>query len=261
MSTTSAQFTVGKLDAGMAMLLTEDYQLIEFPTVLLPKGVVLGSVVSIDVCRDRETERRQRLEFRDLQEQILRDFGTKQPQAPVIRIGHTTQTWAIIKWEPLDLASAELRSMHLYRDGQRMMQAMPTTLEAANAQPAVKSTGLDVDHEYSFMVEMRTSAGTFFSNTVTVRTHSLDNLSGINVCFGECESQDEVDGLKETLARIGASLSDSVILGVTHLVARYKSGPAYEDAVRLNIPIVRPDWVLACEANAKLQPAIKYALD
>ncbi|KAJ2047515.1 hypothetical protein GGH13_009181, partial [Coemansia sp. S155-1] len=72
--TTSAQFTVGKLDAGMAMLLTEDYQLIEFPSVLLPKGVVLGSVVNIDVGRDRGAEQRQRNEFRELQEQILVDF-------------------------------------------------------------------------------------------------------------------------------------------------------------------------------------------
>ncbi|KAJ2683134.1 hypothetical protein H4R19_007033, partial [Coemansia spiralis] len=107
--TKSAQFTVGKLDAGMAMLLTEDYQLIEFPSVLLPKGVALGSVVNIDVGRDRDTERRQRSEFRELQEKILGDFGTRHPQTPVIRAGHTTQTWAVIEWEPLELVAAELR--------------------------------------------------------------------------------------------------------------------------------------------------------
>ncbi|KAJ2706360.1 hypothetical protein FB645_001632 [Coemansia sp. IMI 203386] len=259
--TTSAQFTVGKLDAGMALLLTEDYQLIEFPSVLLPKGVILGSVVNIDVCRDRETEKRQRNEFRELQEQILKDFGTNQPKPPVIRVGHTTQTWVVIQWEPLDVASAELKSLHLYRDGQRMMQQMPVTLDLANSIAAVKTTGLDVDHEYDFMVEMRTSAGTFFSNTVTAKTHSLDNLSGICVCFGDCESQDEINNLKETLDRIGATYADSLSFNVTHLVARYRSGSAFEDALKYNIPIVKPDWVLACEANGKLQPAIKYALE
>ncbi|KAJ2783657.1 hypothetical protein H4R18_001567 [Coemansia javaensis] len=259
--TKTAQFTVGKLDAGMAMLLTEDYQLIEFPSVLLPKGVVLGSVVNIDVARDRDTERRQRSEFRELQEQILEDFGARQPQPPVIRAGHTTQTWAVIEWDPLDLAAAELRSLHLYRDGQRMMQPMPATLDLANSVRAVKTTGLDVGHEYEFKIEMRTSAGTLFSNTVAVTTHSLDNLTGVRVCFGDCDSQDEVANLKDALKRIGASWTDSVSLSITHFVARYKSGPAYEAALRCNIPIVKPDWILACEANSKLQPAIKFHLE
>ncbi|KAJ2797011.1 hypothetical protein H4R21_004489 [Coemansia helicoidea] len=259
--TKSAQFTVGKLDAGMAMLLTEDYQLIEFPSVLLPKGVALGSVVNIDVGRDRDTERRQRNEFRELQERILDDFGTRSPQTPVIRAGHTTQTWAVIEWEPLEVAAAELWSLHLYRDGQRMMQPMPATLELANSTRAVKTTGLDVDHEYEFRVEMRTSAGTFFSNTIALKTHSLENLTGVRVCFGECDSQEEVDNLKDTLKRIGASWTDSVSLSITHFVTRYKAGPGYEAALRCNIPIVKPDWLMACEANSKLQPAIKFHVD
>ncbi|KAJ2080876.1 hypothetical protein H4R24_002750 [Coemansia sp. RSA 988] len=257
----SAQFTVGKLDAGMAMLLTEDYQLIEFPSVLLPKGVVLGSVVSIDVGRDRETERRQRNEFRALQERTLEDFGRRHPQAPVVRAGHATQTWAVIEWEPLELAAAELRSLHLYRDGQRMMQAMPSTVEAANSARAVKTTGLDVDHEYTFQIEMRTSAGTYFSNTVAVKTHSLENLTGVRVCFGDCGTQAEEDNLKETVKRIGASWTDNVTLSITHFVTRHKAGAGFEAALRCNIPIVKPDWLFACEANGKLQPAIKFGVE
>ncbi|KAJ2312833.1 hypothetical protein IWW52_000954 [Coemansia sp. RSA 2704] len=259
--TKSAQFTVGKLDAGMALLLTEDYQLIEFPSVLLPHGVVLGSVVNIDVGRDRDTERRQRSDFRELQEHILETFGARRPQAPVIRVGHTTQTWAVIEWEPLELAAAELRSLHLYRDGQRMMQPMPATAELADRARAVKTTGLDVGQTYEFKIEMRTSAGTFFSNTVSLTTHALDNLTGVRVCFGDCDSQEESDGLKDSLRRVGASWTDSVSLGVTHFVARYKTGVGYEAALRYNVPVVTPDWVLACEANGKLQPAIKFHLE
>lgn len=243
------------------MLLTEDYQLIEFPAVLLPKGVMLGSVVNINVARDKDTEKQQRTEFRELQEQILKDFGTSQPKTPVIKAGHMTQTWAVIEWEPLELASAELRSLHLYRDNERMMQTMPSTVGAANSTLAVKTTGLDVGHKYDFQLEMRTSAGVFFSNTVTVETHSLDNLGGVCVCFGECESHEEVDNLKEIIKRIGATWTDQLSLNVTHFIARYKAGTGCEDAVRLNIPIVKPDWLLACEANSKLQPAIKFYLE
>ncbi|KAI8325607.1 BRCT domain-containing protein [Martensiomyces pterosporus] len=243
------------------MLLTEDYQLIEFPSVLLPKGVALGSVVNIDVRRDKDTEKKQRSEFRELQENILLDFGTKQPKAPVIRIGHVTQTWVVLEWEPLDLASAELRSLHLYRDGQRLSQAMPTTVEAANSTRAVKITGLDVDHQYEFKLEMRTSAGKLFSNVITPKTHSLDNLSGVCVCFGECESLEEVENLKQAVKRIGASWTDRMSLNVTHFIARYKSGPQCDEAVHYNIPVVNPGWLLACEANSKLQPAIKFYLE
>ncbi|OMH82888.1 Chitin biosynthesis protein CHS5 [Zancudomyces culisetae] len=38
------EFTVGKIDAGMAVLLTQDNQVIEFPSVLLPEQVVSGRV-------------------------------------------------------------------------------------------------------------------------------------------------------------------------------------------------------------------------
>ncbi|KAJ1938860.1 hypothetical protein FBU59_004309 [Linderina macrospora] len=258
--TRSSQFTVGKLDAGMAMLLTEDYQLIEFPSVLLPKGVALGSVVTIDVRRDRSTEKRQRTEFRTLQDQILSQFGTHSPTAPQIRVAHTTQTWVVLEWDPLDLATAELRSLHLYRDNQRLFQQMPSTVEAANLHRAVKITGLDVNQEYEFKVEMRTSAGRLFSNTVQVKTHALTDLSGVCVCFGECESLEEVENLKAAVERIGASWVDAVSLNVTHFIARYASGASYDHALALNIPVVKPGWLLACEANNKLQPAIQFYL-
>ncbi|KAJ1957091.1 hypothetical protein EC988_001011 [Linderina pennispora] len=258
--TRSSQFTVGKLDAGMAMLLTEDYQLIEFPSVLLPKGVALGSVVTIDVRRDRTTEKRQRADFRALQDQILLQFGTQSPQPPRIRVAHTTQTWVVLEWEPLELATAELRSLHLYRDSQRLFQPMPATLDAANAQRAIKITGLDVNQEYDFKLEMRTSAGRLFSNSVHVKTHALTDLSGVCVCFGECESLEEVENLKAAVDRIGASWVDTVSLNVTHFIARYATGPSYDHALALNIPVVKPGWLLACEANNKLQPAIQFYL-
>ncbi|KAJ2682149.1 hypothetical protein GGH99_004868 [Coemansia sp. RSA 1285] len=135
---------------------------------------------------------------------------------------------------------------------------MPSTPETANSIRAVKTTGLDVDHEYEFKIEMRTSAGVFFSNTVTTRTHKLDNLVGVCVCFGECDSQEEIENLKETVKRIGASWTDQVSLSATHFITRFKAGSDYESALHFNIPVVKPDWLLACEANGKLQPAIKF---
>lgn len=41
---TSVQFTVGKVDAGMAILLSPDHHLIEFPATILPVGLFFLSV-------------------------------------------------------------------------------------------------------------------------------------------------------------------------------------------------------------------------
>jgi hypothetical protein len=42
-------FTVGKLDAGMAILLGDRANLIEFPSILLPPNTTAGSIVNIMV--------------------------------------------------------------------------------------------------------------------------------------------------------------------------------------------------------------------
>ncbi|CAJ0755796.1 18271_t:CDS:2 [Entrophospora sp. SA101] len=74
---TSVQFTVGKLDAGMAILLTEEHHLIEFPSLLLPPGVSSGSIVNINVARNYEQESAQSRDFWSLQEAILKDDNIK----------------------------------------------------------------------------------------------------------------------------------------------------------------------------------------
>ncbi|CAH1762156.1 11381_t:CDS:2 [Entrophospora sp. SA101] len=80
-SSTSVQFTVGKLDAGMAILLTEDHHLIEFPSLLLPPGVSSGSIVNVSVNRNYEQEAAQSREFWLLQEAILKEFGQNPPES------------------------------------------------------------------------------------------------------------------------------------------------------------------------------------
>nr|CAG8477498.1 6400_t:CDS:2 [Entrophospora candida] len=74
-SSTSVQFTVGKLDAGM------DHHLIEFPSLLLPPGVSSGSIVNVSVNRNYEQEAAQSREFWLLQEAILKEFGQNPPES------------------------------------------------------------------------------------------------------------------------------------------------------------------------------------
>ena len=97
-------FTVGKLDAGVAILIGERASLIEFPSVLLPRGLTLGSVVDVRVTRNEAQEQKKREDFIGLQDEILQTYGVKAPTAPVIRLRGVTQTTIAIEWDALDLS-------------------------------------------------------------------------------------------------------------------------------------------------------------
>ena len=103
-------------------MLTEDHHLIEFPSLLLPKGVTSGSIVNIAVSRNIPEEERKMKEFWELQEAILATFGQDEPEAPVLRVKNITQTSLILEWDPLLLHTAKLRSLDIYKNGTKLAQ-------------------------------------------------------------------------------------------------------------------------------------------
>ncbi|KAI8061872.1 uncharacterized protein B0P05DRAFT_557064 [Gilbertella persicaria] len=250
---TSVQFTVGKLDAGMAILLTEDHHLIEFPSLLLPKGVTSGSIVNIAVSRNMTEEEKKMNEFWELQKNILAMFGNQEPEPPVVRVKNITQTSLILEWDPLLLHTAKLRSLDIYKNNTKLAQHVP------NDTNFIKLSGLDVDHEFEFHVVIKTTAGEYRSNKITARTHKMENLTGIRVAFGMFEEPEPaVTELKELLARMGASYTDEVNVETTHLLAQLPGGANYDRAVQHSIPIVKPEWLVQCDRNKKIQPALPY---
>lgn len=72
-------FTVGKLDAGMAILIGDRASQIEFPSLLLPSECTTGSVVRISVMRNQKEEQRKKREFDELQDNVLEMFGRQGP--------------------------------------------------------------------------------------------------------------------------------------------------------------------------------------
>ncbi|KAG9291089.1 hypothetical protein G9A89_012961 [Geosiphon pyriformis] len=257
-TTTSVQFTVGKLDAGMAILLTEDHHLIEFPSLLLPPGVTSGSIVNIAVNRNFDQEEAQRRDFWELQESILNEFGKYPPEAPKLRVKHITQTSVILEWEPLVLHKANLKSLDIYKNSVKLSQHVPPGINY------IKLSGLELDYDYDFHINIKTTAGSFVSNKIRAKTHTLENLTGINVCFGAfSESDDGVpkkEELKEILERIGARWSEHVGPDTTHLLCNIQGGPEYAKALEGSIPIVKPEWLIASEKAGKMQAALPYYL-
>jgi hypothetical protein len=125
---------------------------------------------------------------------------------------------------------------------------------------STKISGLAVDTEYTFHLVLRTSAGTRTSEKVTVRTHKMTDLSGITITTGFLPAATK-ETLGQAVERIGAKIVDGVRIDTTHFVTTEGRGTAWEKAVENNIPVVRPEWVEACEKNGRILGVTKFYLD
>ncbi|KAI5893094.1 uncharacterized protein SCHCODRAFT_02620833 [Schizophyllum commune H4-8] len=269
----SFTFTVGKLDAGMAILLGERAHLIEFPSILLPPGATAGSIVNIAVHRNHAEEKRRDEEFWGLQKVILEEFGMHSPEPPDLQVRNVTQTSVTLEWPPIKLATARLRSLDIFRNGQRLA-AIPSAL----TNTSTKLSGLELDSEYTFQLVLRTTAGTYPSNIVNVHTHTMTDTSGISVCFGTVENPELFEASKAALQEMGARWSDKIQIDTTHFVCTTPAttpagaqasgssvptnapGIEYQRALQLSIPVVQPQWILACHANKRMIPIGKFYL-
>ncbi|KAK3078431.1 hypothetical protein LTS18_007532, partial [Coniosporium uncinatum] len=179
------------------------------------------------------------------------------PSAPVLRCRNATQTSVVLEWDPISLATAELRSLSLYRDGQKA-GSIPRPLE----MQSTKISGLGLDKEFTFHLVLRTSAGTYTSDKLTVRTHKMTELSGITVTAGIMPSQQKAE-LAETLGRMGGKLlaeGQGVRIDTTHFVTTEGRGREWERAVEMSVPVVMPEWVGACEREGRIVGVRNYYL-
>jgi chitin biosynthesis protein CHS5 len=271
--------TVGKVDAGMAVLLTDDKRIvrmpfssflshsppffqveltilqIEFPSILLPSDITTGSIVDITVSRNISTEASTARSFNALQSKILSTFGSATPSPPQLGVRNTTQTAVVLEWAPIQPAQADIRSLSLFRNG-----AKAGTIPNPAALTATKVSGLAVDTEYEFQLLLKTSAGSFWSNKLAVRTHALNDVSGIVVTPGIMSPAIKAN-LVARLERIGARLSEHVRIDTTHFVCVEPRGEAWERARDLNVPIVLPEWLEACEMEKRIVGVRSFYLD
>ncbi|KAF9226926.1 hypothetical protein BS17DRAFT_814829 [Gyrodon lividus] len=238
----SFTFTVGKLDAGMAILLGERAHLIEFPSVLLPPGVTTGSIVNIAVHQNIAEERRRDREFLGLQSNILETFGRVSPEPPQL-------------------------------ENSQRLASIPNAL----TNTSTKLSSLSLDTLYTFQLVLRTTAGTFPSNLIRVRTHTIADTSGISVCFGNVGDEALLEDAKVALREMRAKYSDKIQIDTTHFVCttpamtptganasggNVSGGPGveYQRALQLSIPVVQPQWILACLAEKKMVPIAGFYL-
>jgi hypothetical protein len=125
---------------------------------------------------------------------------------------------------------------------------------------STKISGLAVDSEYTFHLVLRTSAGTYTSDRLTVRTHKMTDLTGITITPGIMPQQLR-DDLQATVDRIGAKMIDTLRIDTTHFVCTEGRGQAWEKAGDMNVPVVVPDWLKGCEREGRIVGVRAYYLD
>lgn len=179
----------------------------------------------------------------------------KAPSPPILRLRNATQTSLVLEWDPIDLATASLKSLSLYRNNSKA-GSIPRPLETRST----KISGLAIHTEYTFHLVLRTTAGTYQSEKLTCRTHKMTDLSGITVTAGVLDPARK-EALGAALDRIGGKLIDTVRIDTTHFVCSEGRGPQWEKAVATNIPVVVPEWVDACESEGTIVGVRGYYLD
>jgi hypothetical protein len=245
--------------------------LIEFPSILLPPGATTGSIVNIAVHQNVGEEKRRDNEFWALQNDIVETYGVTSPENPKLELRNVTQTSVTLEWPTVKLATAKLRSLDIYRNGQRLA-AIPSPL----TNNSTKLSGLDLNTEYSFQLVLRTTAGTFPSNLIRVRTHTITDTSGISVCFGNVQDEVLLENAKLALREMRAKWSDKIQIDTTHFVCTTPAatstgaqatgnradapGVEYQRALQLSIPVVQPLWILACHTEKKMMPIASFYL-
>ncbi|CCE63577.1 hypothetical protein TPHA_0F00910 [Tetrapisispora phaffii CBS 4417] len=262
MSNVDVLLTVGKLDASLALLTTQDHHVIEFPTMLLPDNIKAGSIVKFSVSQSLEEERRQSEKFNSLQTKILEKYGTSKPEKPVLKIVNITQTSCVLAWDELKLGSAKLKSLVLYRQGIRSM-IVPSPLKITET----KLSGLSIDHPYEFQLKLSTTSGNFWSEKINIQTHKMTDMSGIVVCLGPLDPMERITDsqISNSLKKIGAKeLQHKVAIDTTHFICNdidNEDDPELIKAKNNNIPIVRPEWVRACEIEQRIIGVRGFYLD
>jgi len=116
----------------------------------------------------------------------------------------------------------------------------------------------------------------FHSNVVEVITHAISDTSGISVCFGNVSDPVLLESAKIALNEMKAKWSDRIQIDTTHFVCTSPAptpsgaqaagnviggtGVEYQKALSLSIPVVQPQWLLACLHEKKMVPISSFYL-
>lgn len=258
-------FTVGKIEEGVAILITEDLQMVEFPSSCLPLSdgpMEVGTVLSLKITKGQDIEDEGRKEFASLQDKILEEYG-KKPDETIIggclreeakRFGTVMGSWT--SWKAMAEAGgwkATLNSLNCEVDGTIVFTGI------GEEETSVRLTGLEPEQTFLIRLIFRTSAGTFASNTLRCTTPSTQDFASLHLAI-----HPDLHDYAEILAlakELGVYLEDDGPF--THVVSA--EGKIWDESKKASIagvPAVSSEWLLACKEAGKILPVIQqYAVN
>lgn len=165
--------SVTKIDAGIAVLLTESMQIVEMPTFLLPNDITSGSFITLHMERHSEAENSKHRLFQSLQNEIMNHYG-QFPQPPTLSIVEDQIVFNVtsisghdinhIEWywndELIQIPSEETFLYDWYEKGLK-----ESFLKLSQLHPFINSTQ---DSGNIIQLCLKTSSGPIWSNKLAV---------------------------------------------------------------------------------------------
>jgi hypothetical protein len=253
--------TVGKIESGAAIVLTDDLHMLEIPSTLLPNATV-GTVLQIRITGASDLQLAREADFLTLQTAILREFGGRPDEERIegclkmIDNTHTTVTVGWPQWEELRGPSqATLKSIDAYVDG-RKLPVMTTD------ETLLRLTGLTPGTRYNVILIFRTTAGRFTTTNLSVATASYEDFSCLRV-HPDGLSDDATAALRQLGVQLVEFQGDKTAIVVTgrtrdELANGDDDGQLMRMADEFNVPVVTKEWVQACKEAGRMQSVSQF---
>lgn len=274
MPDTKSQETVlniGRIESGMAILLTDDLEMFELPAHLLSPAIHnngTAKVVRLVVTSAAELQAARHAEHMSLQREILKNFGNEPDSVTIancLKVAFVSHTTALVSWPAWYQMAPPGITVHsldgILRDESG---GIIRRMEISPEEVTLKLTSLQPNTSYKLTLAFRTSAGRYSTVDLPLKTPPLEDLSCLKVSLDNVPSE-----TINLLQSIGVQVVD---FGVdTSLVIsgrnqdELREGPDDGELLRTakngSIPIVGTEWVLACKESGKMQSVSNFYIE
>lgn len=253
--------TVGKVESGIAVLLTDDLQMFEVPSSLLG-NTASGSVLQMSLASSQTLQLQRDNVFMALQNRLLQDFGGEpdcraiENSLFVVERTHTNLTVGWPRWAEMSGTRSTLYAIDGLLDGRRL----PVSLAAD--ETTLRLSGLDPDRSYTLQLAFRSSAGRFLTPPLALKTAALDDLSCLRVATDNVPESTMAE-LKELGVQLAEDnmCADLIVTGRTHgqLTEDTDEGGLLRSSKQAKVPLVTTEWIRACKEAGRMQSVTQFA--
>lgn len=269
-------FTVCKIEAGRAILLSQkDFELIEFPSKLLPNTAIERGTVKISVASEgdsRATAAEAEIAKMRLIEEVEEEFGVdeeliegiRETVGNCLRIENLGITAAILTWDQriCDTFGPKIRIENVILDLEAMDDALEDYtrdfvnfaikgLKGISPEDTKCRVNLPIDLKAKLIV--KSSVGYFWSNSVELKCRKIEDFSVIFVLTdltGPEATMNRLQFIREQGGYISRQYSPEH--PITAVVTDSIGSTLFKIGIDNNLPVVDATWLEALVATMEL---------